>query len=377
MNSSKKLIYIANLRLPTEKAYGIQIAKMCEAFAGFGFDVELVAPYRISKIKGDFFDYYSIKKSFKFTKLFSPDIYLLGKLNLIALGVKNFISALILMFYVLGQKSDIIYSRDEFSLFLLSFFRKNLIYEAHRFSNSRGLFYRRFKNRNLKVVVITKRLKDDFIKIGFSPENILVAPDGVDLEEFDVGISKEEAQTRVDLPLDRKIVMYTGHLFEWKGAGVLLETARQCPGLLFVFVGGTDHDVKQFKEKARGIDNVLILGHKPHKDVPVYLKAADVLVLPNSAKEEISRAHTSPLKLFEYMASKRPIVASSLPSIREVLNESNSILVKPDITEALAGGILRLLDNPDMTNQLAERAFQDVQEYSWQNRAKKILNFVK
>ena len=64
MNSSKKLIYIANLRLPTEKAYGIQIAKMCEAFGALGLDVELVTPYRISKIKDNLFDYYSIKKNF-------------------------------------------------------------------------------------------------------------------------------------------------------------------------------------------------------------------------------------------------------------------------------------------------------------------------
>ena len=68
------------------------------------------------------------------------------------------------------------------------------------------------------MVVITKRLKEDFVKVGFKAENILVASDGVDLAEFNIDISQEEARNKVGLPLNKKIVMYAGHLFEWKGA---------------------------------------------------------------------------------------------------------------------------------------------------------------
>jgi len=384
MNSSKKLIYIANLRLPTEKAYGIQIAKTCEAFSNLGINLTVVAPYRISKVKGDFFDYYSIKRNFKFKKLFSPDFYLPGKLNIIAFGLKNFISAIILSIYAIARKPDIIYSRDELPLFLLSFFRNNLVFEAHRFSNSRKFFYRRFKNKNFKVVVITKHLKDDFIKFGFKPENILVAPDGVDLAEFDVDMPKEEARVKTGLPPDRKIVMYTGHLFEWKGAHTLLEAARLIfndrflisKNILFVFVGGTEYDVEKFRKKAEGLDDVLILGHKPHKDIPLFLKAADVLVLPNSTKEEISRSYTSPLKLFEYMASGRPIMASALPSIIEILNDKNSVLVKPDDLDDLTGGIEKLLNNNLLGEELAKKAREDVENYTWTKRAEKVLRFI-
>ena len=100
------------------------------------------------------------------------------------------------------------------------------------------------------------------------------------------------------------------------------------------FCGGVPNMILiNSEKKAKGSENILVLGHKPHKTMPVFLKAADVLVLPNSAKEEISRSYTSPLKLFEYMASGRPIVASDLPSIREVLNENNSLLVSPDSSE--------------------------------------------
>lgn len=375
----RTILYIANLRLPTEKAYGIQIAKMCEALAKNGGKVELVFPFRKSRyVKGDIYSYYSIKNNFESKKIWAPDFYFHGSLDKMAVLIKSFISALFLSIYALSKKSDIIYSRDELPLFLLSFFKKNLVFEAHRFTKTRGLFYGRFKNRNLKVVVITKNLKDDFIKIGFKPENILVAPDGVDLEEFDINISKEEARLKVGLPLGAQIAMYTGHLFEWKGARTLLKAARQCQDVVFVFVGGMPRDIENFRQKTKllMLDNVLILGHRPHKDIPLFLKAADVLLLPNSSKEEISRFHTSPLKLFEYMASGRPIIASALSSLKEVLDDNITVFAVPDDSNSWADKIKIVLSDSDLMANLSDRAFERVKEYTWTKRAEKIINFI-
>lgn len=381
MNSSKKLIYIANLRLPTEKAYGIQITKMCEAFASQGIDVTLIHPFRFNHIRNNIFSYYSVRSNFKIKRIWAPDFYLPGRLNGIAVNIKTIISGLLLFFNVLAVKADTIYSRDEWPLYFLSFFKNNLIFEAHRFSKKREFFYRRFKDKKLKVVVITKQTKEDFVKIGFGSESVLVAPDGVDMAEFDINISKENARIKVGLPVNKKIVMYTGHFFEWKGADVLMESTRNFKkeeDVLFVFVGGTEHDIERFKQKIRegDIKNVLILGHKPHKDIPLFLKAADVLVLPNSAKEEISRLYTSPLKLFEYMASGRPIVASDLSAITDILNNKNSILVKPDDPDSLARGIMELTANSLFGKELSDKAKVDAEEYTWTKRANKIKNFM-
>lgn len=371
----KKLLYIANLRLPTEKAYGIQIAKMCEAFASEGLDVNLVYPFRDNDIRDDVFSYYSVKKNFKIKRIWAPDFYFPSQFDKIAVNIKGIISALLLSFYAISQKADIIYSRDEWPLYFLSFFKKNLFFEAHRFSKSRQLLYKRFRNKSFKVITITKQLKNDFVKISFRPENILVAPDGVDLEEFDVDITKDEARAWVGLPLGRKIVMYTGHFFEWKGADTLLEVAKKSEAL-FVFVGGTTYDIGKFRKKAESLNNVLVLGHKPHKDIPLFLKAADVLILPNSAKDGISKFHTSPLKLFEYMASGRPIIASDLPSIREILDDNNSLFVEPDDSQQLAEAINKTTIDLEVSERIAQAAFEDVKKYTWSNRVLKILNFI-
>ncbi|MBI4049952.1 MAG: glycosyltransferase [Candidatus Doudnabacteria bacterium] len=199
------------------------------------------------------------------------------------------------------------------------------------------------------------------------------------------------------LPQDKKIVMYTGHVYEWKGADVLLEAARlsslRAPAkqsqsgeiassteaprndqdMLFIFVGGTDWDMQRFRPLAEGLANVLLLGQKPHDLIPKYLGAADILVLPNSGKSDISKYYTSPLKMFEYMAAGKPIVASDLPAIREVLNENNAVLVRPDDPQALAQGIKRILENPDLGTKLANQARLDVASYNWPARAQKIM----
>jgi len=106
------------------------------------------------------------------------------------------------------------------------------------------------------------------------------------------------------------------------------------------------------------------------------LFAADALVLPNSAKAKISSHYTSPLKLFEYMASRRPIVASDLPSLREVLRDGeNAVLVKPDNPRALAEGIERALSDAELAARIGRQAREDVEQYTWEKRAVNITTF--
>jgi glycosyltransferase involved in cell wall biosynthesis len=110
----------------------------------------------------------------------------------------------------------------------------------------------------------------------------------------------------------------------------------------------------------------------PPAQVPELLRRATLLALPNPPSA-ISTHFTSPLKMFEYMAAGRAIVASDLPAIREVLqHEMNAVLVRPGDPQALSAGIQRLAADPDLAERLARQAFEDVARYAWERRAERL-----
>lgn len=404
----KKLLYIANIRLPTEKAHGIQIMKMCEAFADENLAVELVVPTRHnpSFTNTDPFDYYGVKKNFQIQFLATRDPYWLIYLPQgIYIKFQTLFFLLSLFFHLRSRKDradTIVYFRDEYLLSLGQRFFSQVVWEGHNLPRNPKYHIKAWQNCGA-IIAISGGLENGLAGLGISKNKILVAPDGVDLEEFRKARSKNELRQILGLPTESRIVLYTGHLYEWKGAEILLKAARlfqssDAPtpsfnssplvgeerwgekrggeGELFVFVGGTEADIKKFRQKTGTAGNVLLLGHKPYREIPKYLAAADVLVLPNSGKTAISRIYTSPLKLFEYMAAGRPIVASDIPSVREILDESMAVFFSPDEPRSLAENIKKVLTDKGLAEQISRNSQKKVQEYSWEQRAKRILEFI-
>src|SRR3989344_577861 len=196
-----KLFYVANVRLPTERAHGIQIMKMCEAFARGVVEVELVVPKRRTHIKGDLFQYYAVEKIFKITKLFSLDLVWLGY---IGFWIQSFSFVLSVLLNTLHKSIDCVYSRYELPLFFLSFFKKkNIVWEVHM--PRYNLIVQVLVKRAKKIIVISQGLKDFYIGKGVPPERLLVAHDGVDLEEFSVAAEKKEIRRRLGLPEGKPI----------------------------------------------------------------------------------------------------------------------------------------------------------------------------
>ena len=148
--------------------------------------------------------------------------------------------------------------------------------------------------------------------------------------------------------------------------------------IVFVLVGGTERDIEKYNDivREKKLDNLLLLGHYKHDIVPKFLKVADVLLLPNVPATEESVKYTSPIKMFEYMASKRPIIASNLPSLNEVLNNKNSLFCNPGDSNDLVNKINLILDNKKLADELSYQAHNDVKKYTWEERAKKILDFI-
>ncbi|MCK6462527.1 MAG: hypothetical protein L6Q29_01765 [Candidatus Pacebacteria bacterium] len=235
-----KMIYIANMRLPTEKAHGVQIMKTCEALAGGGCDVELLVPWRFNKIKDDPFRYYGVKNNFKIVRIPSLDFVGLGRAGFL---IHLLIFSKIAVVYSLFKKSDIIYSRDEMPLYLASFFKKNIFWETH--VGNFNFFAKRLIRRCKGIVAIAGGLKKFYEDKGVSADKIVVAPDGIDLGDFSKNFDKAESRKRLGLPLDKKIAMYIGRLDGWKGAETLLETSKLLPEVLFVVIGGEAGNIYQ------------------------------------------------------------------------------------------------------------------------------------
>lgn len=361
------------MRLPTEKAHGIQIMEMCQAFAGQGVAVSLVVARRFNKIKEDPFVFHDVKKVFDIQKLPCIDLVRFGKAGYL---IEMFSFVLSSAIFSLFQRGDVyFYTRDELVALALKFLGKKVTWEGHMGQDNWVI--RKLIHRRVPMVMITKSLRERYVSLGVKESDIKVAPDGVDVERFDINTSKLAAREKLGLSREKNIVLYKGALFAWKGPGDVARAAREFDAhTQFVFIGGTEDDVAAFKKEFDSRENVVILGNRPRTETPLYQKAADVLVIPNSAKNEISKLYTSPMKLFGYMAGGVPIVASDLPSIREVLSEENAILVQPDSPEAIAQGIKKLLTDKALGQKLASRALADVNEYTWEKRAQGILSFV-
>jgi glycosyltransferase involved in cell wall biosynthesis len=188
---------------------------------------------------------------------------------------------------------------------------------------------------------------------------------------------KAEARRRLSLPLEQHIAIYNGHLHTWKGAGTLAQAAQFLPqDFLLLFMGGTDEDIEKFKKEYGADQRIAIIGRKGDEERPLYLRAADVAVLPNTGKDQISASYTSPLKLFGYMAAGTPIVASDLPSIREVLSEKTAFFAQPDDPASFAKVLAHVVIHPTEAQMRAKTARSEVEQYEWQKRSGYILDFL-
>jgi glycosyltransferase involved in cell wall biosynthesis len=375
-----KIVYITNTRLPTEKAHGLATIKLCEAFAKLGYEVDITCPFLWRMPQCDIFNYYDVKKNFNIRKIFTIDLLSLGIWKPLAFFVQIFSFSICATFYLLYKyrknfNNIIFFSHDYIPLYFLTFFSEKVFYDIHHFPG-KNILYKRVMGKSFGFAVQTrwkiKALRDDF---GISPEKIVYWPNGTDVDEFRLNISRPEARKKINLPDDKKIVLYTGQLFDWKGVDTLLRSAKFLPsGILVYIVGGSAEDAARLKKKIpeAADKKIIFIGFQSHHSMPLWLRTADVLVLPNTGKQKVSLYYTSPMKLFEYMASGTPIAASKIPSITEILDEKNAVLAEPDNPASFADKINYILNNSEKSAILGKQAREDVKKYTWEERARRI-----
>lgn len=392
----KNWALVANLTLPSVRANAVQVLSQCRALMAAGWEVELIVPRRwyrhaeagtMADLAADF----GLDRLPKIRRLPCIDLVawahrLPPKLALAGFYIQHLSFLILAAAYLFCRRFQVVHTRE--TLFPLLGGRRlarrggSLLLEIHDFPRrpaARKLLAGAAK-RCTGLVVITRALKQSLAEAGITTPPVCLAPDGVAEAFFRDRGDKNELRQRLGLPDDGPLVMYSGGIYwAWKGLDTLIEAHRRLDDRVnLVIVGGgprPEHLAELRAKLARlGLKRATAVGFVQPARVPDYLAAADVLVLPNSARAEISARFTSPLKLFEYLASGRPIVASNLPSLGEVLEHGRTAwLVEPDNPAALAEGVERLLADQALARRLAQAGRDEAQNYTWSRRAELLI----
>jgi glycosyltransferase involved in cell wall biosynthesis len=377
------LYYVSGADIPGRMAHTIQQMRMCAAFADRCDSVRFLHPGHSGTTRWtDVADYYGLEAAFEIEAIPTLEGTLDGLPYAGLLSTSASFTGTLTWRVLTGEigPSDIVYSRDYYGVFLLNELlqllparkRPVLAYEHHDIISAH--MKRRFFSSIDAVVTITHALRDyDIETYGVDPENCLVAPDGVDTQPYE-STTKAGARSELDLPADEPLVVYTGHLHKGKGVEVLVDAAADISAPVYV-VGGYEDDIERIRSERRVPENVVFTGFVQPSEIPSYQLAADVLVAPYTTA---SREFISPLKLFEYMAAGRPIVATGRPVLREVLTDGeNALLARPDDPADLATQINALLADETLRATLSKQARGDVEAYTWTARADSILRFLR
>jgi glycosyltransferase involved in cell wall biosynthesis len=382
----RRVLCFADTRFPIERANGVQTMATCRALAARGHEVHLVVRPDTAPVPRDPFAFYG-----------EPPAASLHIATIPASGgprtrrVRFLLTALAM---ARRDRGALVYTRD---LGLASLFvqapvgrRPRVVYESHGVSavvaedlprllgqpgaaaSARKL--RRLDRREHRVwrhaaaiVTITRALEAELRARHGLGAPVFVVPDGARLD----------APLPGPPPAAPPTAGYAGHLYPWKGVDLLVRALAMAPPIRGLIVGGHPQESDRTRVDALARDlgvasRLTFTGLVAPRDVRQALAPATMLVLPNTASA-ISERYTSPLKLFEYLAAGRPIVASDLPAFREVLTDGETaVLVKPDDAQALAGALQRVASDKPLAARLAAAALALSPQYSWDARAARL-----
>jgi glycosyltransferase involved in cell wall biosynthesis len=364
-----KIAAIAGSTVPSDTANSLQVMKACQALAQIGHEVTLLVP-GLRNESVDLKQQYGLQTDV-------PIEWLSGSSRrAFTWNAVRRAGAL---------HAELIYSWFPQSAVFGLLRGLPVVFEIHlqptgRFGPAWHRAFGRMGGRK-RLVSITRALVNilerDF-GMGFSSDEVVIAPNGVDLERF-ASLPDPAAARRALNLREVPTVMCTGHLYAGRGAELFLALAASLPQAQFIWAGGRPEDIERWKSRVQS-DNVVFTGFIPNRELPLYQAAADILLMPysraimGSSGSASSAAVASPMKMFEYMAAGRAIVSSDLPVIREVLNEKNAVFCRPDEVRDWKLVIEALLDDADRRTVLGSRARHDVQGYTWVARAQRILN---
>ena len=317
-----KIACITTSIVPSKSANSIQAMKVVQALKQTGQDVRLWVPEFERSDWGTIADVYGLTTEFDVTWLpFSPKL-------------KQYDFALKAVSAAMRWGADVIYTWALQAAVLGRLQGRTTVMEFHDFPMGRNgplLFklYKGFKGKKLTLCT-TRALAEGMqerYQMHFTNDELQIAPNGTETERYAGLPDPEKARKELGLK-DGFTVGYSGHFYPGRGMELLTEIARLLPEVNFLWMGGRQEDILPWQEKLaeQSIHNVTITGFIPNSRLPLYQAAADVLVMPygkkisGSSGGDISRV-INPMKMFDYLASGRPIIASEVPVFHEILTK--------------------------------------------------------
>lgn len=372
-----KVAYISDQFLPQTATDTEQSLNMIAAMGAVGAEVKLVVPRRVGEagptVK-ELAEYYDVSSDFEVEVAPLPSW---------PRGIVKFLHAARSVLRGPAADCDVVYTR-------------NLpLVVAAAVAGVGPVFYETYRpwpDQNRAVKEIVERLArrdaiaglvlhsslaaESFERVGFAPQRLLVAHNGWNPSRLEPRLSKAEARTQCGLPSGPPIVTYAGRIAPHKGIGMVLDMARALPHVHFVLVGSEGDG--PMEHEARDVANVEIRPWLPFREVVPFLYASDVLLIPPTLGP-LQRTGTTvlPMKTFLYMATGRPIFSGDGPDIREVLTDGeNACLVTPDDTAQAVARLRALLEDDVTRERLGAAALAQMQERTWEDRARQILEFI-
>lgn len=374
-----KIIYVENVRIPSERAHAYQIVQTCAWFSRLGHEVILVNPDRAQE--KDVFQVYGIKPGlFQHVRLpvSDPLVWNWFPFKKLAYVWQRFSFARVLEKWASRQQADAWYTRDPAMIDILNAENRNWFLELHDRPDTNEARWERIKGKVKKFITITDSLKEVLIGLGIEADRILVASDGYDPHDFQIQADRQAERERLNVPPDAFVAIYIGSFYPWKGVDLAVRAwQRTDPDSHLVLIGGPASDRARLEKLVdpEVLRRVHILPAMSHSSAIQALVAGDIGLLASSETEEIGRAFTSPLKQFEYLAAGLPILASDVPSSREILNSQVAKFYTYS-EEGFIDGFFKIKAGVDWRKQASVEAKELVAPHTWEARSRSILEFM-
>jgi glycosyltransferase involved in cell wall biosynthesis len=236
-------------------------------------------------------------------------------------------------------------------------------------------------NHSKAIIAISNILRDYLIQQGMSAEKIIVIPNGADPEQFKPGCADEALRRRFPIQ-DKVVIGWVGSLVGWSGLEKLLEVAREVlamrPQASFMFVGGGKNQAvieQTFAAEDIG-RRVFTTGTVAWDSVPAYVDLMDITIAPYP---KLDFWYPSSMKVFEYMAAQKTVIASNVGQIGEVIQDGvNGLLFDPDNRDEFLHKVLQAVDNSELRRRLSQEARAEVlRKYTWYIHAGTMAELMK